>query len=139
MLDLFNIIWVVPGLFFLWMLNSVFKKTAVRSLSGWPYVFTLVFIACITWLPSKHLLFGNYKNGLLSFYDFLSVFILSITLSLVFALVFAILVIYNFFIKGVDDVFFNNCVNWEDELVFLTLNTGKLMWVFCGNIQKTHL
>ena len=55
MLDLNTLLWVVPGVIFIYVYN---KRRPVDSITvaGWPYLFSLVFIALLFWLPVETLL-----------------------------------------------------------------------------------
>ena len=57
MLELHNLLWVVPGVVFIHVYN---KRRPIDSinLSGWSYLFSLVIIAVFTWLPIE-ILFQN--------------------------------------------------------------------------------
>ena len=55
MLELQNILWVIPGVIFIYIYNKR-KPADSITVSGWPYVFLLVFIAVFTWLPVEILL-----------------------------------------------------------------------------------
>ena len=52
MLDLQNVLWVIPGFVFIYFYNR--RRTHdIINLSGWPYLFLIVAIALFTWLPAK--------------------------------------------------------------------------------------
>ena len=55
MLDLNTLLWVVPGVIFIYVYN---KRRPVDSITvaGWPYLFSLVIIALFFWLPVETLL-----------------------------------------------------------------------------------
>ena len=46
MLDLQNILWVVPGVVFIYFYNRI-RPAGSISVSGWPYLFLLVIVAII--------------------------------------------------------------------------------------------
>ena len=52
MLDLHNILWVIPGVVFINVYNRR-KPDETIVLSGWPYLFFLVATAALAWLPSE--------------------------------------------------------------------------------------
>ena len=52
MFNLYDILWVVPGVIFVHFFNKN-RPTQAISLSGWPYVFFIVVIAALTWLPAE--------------------------------------------------------------------------------------
>ena len=55
MLNIENILWVIPGLVFILLHN---KNRSLKSinLNGWPYIFFLVVIAAFTWIPANLIL-----------------------------------------------------------------------------------
>ncbi|MDE0118673.1 MAG: hypothetical protein OXM55_01535 [Bdellovibrionales bacterium] len=58
MLELDKLLWVIPGVIFIYTYN---KKRPIDSinLSGWSYLFSLVIVASIIWLPIDILLSGK--------------------------------------------------------------------------------
>ena len=52
MLELHNILWVIPGFIFVNNYNRLHNVNVI-DLSGWSYVFALVLIAALTWLPCQ--------------------------------------------------------------------------------------
>ena len=56
MLELYNILWVIPGVIFINLYNRKRPNQSI-SLSGLPYLFFLVIIAIFTWLPSSLITF----------------------------------------------------------------------------------
>jgi len=56
MLNLESILWVIPGVLFIYFYNKRRPHESI-SLSGWPYLFFLVVIAAFTWLPAKLIVF----------------------------------------------------------------------------------
>ena len=52
MLELHNVLWIIPGVIFIYLYNKRRFGDSI-SLSGWPYLFFLVVIASLTWLPAE--------------------------------------------------------------------------------------
>ncbi|MBC6415951.1 MAG: hypothetical protein GDA46_06130 [Bdellovibrionales bacterium] len=77
MLDLYNILWVTPGIIFIHFYN-IRRPNQVIDLSGWQYLFFLVLIATLTWLPSEWLvsIWFDIKQPITT-YSFLLFFLLS--------------------------------------------------------------
>ena len=80
MLELHKLLWVIPGVVFIHVYNKRRPIDSI-SLSGWPYLFSLVIIAVFMWLPVEILFqdklnsFGKWHvlvipslSGLLSFF-----------------------------------------------------------------------
>ena len=51
MLELCNILWVIPGIIFLHFYDRHVIPVNPKK-DGWPYVFFLVFIAFLSWMPA---------------------------------------------------------------------------------------
>ena len=129
MLTLENVLWVVPGIVFIFGYNNL-RPVGHINLSGWPYVFFLVFIAAVTWLPAEWMV-DNYVAM-----DFFSETILILLCSMGFSLIFLLLIklipLPQIFSAYYDD-FCLNCINWEKYPIFLTLKNGK---VYVGLLWK---
>ena len=127
MLELYNIIWVVPGVVFIHVYNK--RRPALSiNLSGWSYIFSLVIIAVLLWLPVSNTLevwqwYVNLSTGWQNF--IISVF--SGFFACLLALLFTSwdwLAKFNFL--PVYDVFFINCINWEKKPVIIGLKNDKI-------------
>lgn len=135
MLELQELLWVLPGVIFIHVYNK--KRPADNiNLSGWSYIFSLVVIATITWLPFKIWLsekyFGEWK---ILYVTFLSV-ILSFCLTLfliqpkIFLFIknsnsFVINIFKYIFPREIYDNFIVNCIKWERKTIILSLKNNK--------------
>ena len=122
MLALDSILWVVPGFVFTIVYNKKRPSKAI-NLSGWPYVFTLVLIAVFTWLPIKTLITDSFGKSLCP--TLLTVF-LSILASSILAILYLRLSIkFAWMAPSIHDTFCNQCIEWENKLVIVTLRNNK--------------
>ena len=138
MLSLENILWVIPGIIFIFGYNRL-RQDGRIDLSGWPYVFFLVLIAAITWLPAERLI-TNYP----SCFTFASKTDSTLLVSIFFSFLLLVLVrftpLYQIFPIYYDD-FYLKCVELDCELVLLTLKDGKayigILWKYTtGSMEK---
>ena len=120
--ELHNLLWVIPGVIFIHFYNKRRSHETI-NLSGWSYIFLLVIIAAITWLPFEILFsekfFGKWK--------ILVVSVISIFLSFCLAILIAYLenrsiILFN----KVYDNFLINCSKWERKTVILSLKNDKI-------------
>ncbi len=122
MWDMYNFLWAIPGIFFIYFYNKRIPSRSI-NLSGWPYLFLLVLIAIVTWLPSKHVV-TYYVNQKCWYFT-----LLVISLSLIFATILFFIIQIKFILNWItipnNDNFFNSCVKWENEEILLTLKNGK--------------
>ena len=143
MLDFHNVLWVIPGLIFIYLYNRFRPdntEAMAINLSGWPYLFLLVFIAAITWFPSELIveLFWDtniliQKGVILSF-------------SVIFVFIFLWIAqcpsIARQIFLPVQDNFYKKCVEWENKEVLITLNNGKtyqgLLWKYPESPKSRH-
>ncbi len=113
--------------------------TAV-NLSGWPYIFTLVLIATLTWLPAELIMETCSLEGLKK-----KLFILLIA-SLIFTPALLLLAQIEFIAKWiflpVQDNFYKKCIEWDNKEVVMTLKNGKtyqgLLWKYPENPKSRH-
>ena len=128
MLSIENILWVIPGVVFIFLYNRL-RSLERSSLSGWPYVFLLVLIATITWLPAEWIV--------KKYFCFEYNRCLTIVLSIVFSIFYFLIIKYTFIQKLLGeaecDNFFLKCIELEKELIFLTLKNDK---VYIGILWK---
>ena len=129
MLSLENLVWTIPGLCFLFSYNRL-RDVESLDFSGWPFVFFIVLIGTITWLPLK----GYFKGWQL----------IIISSSIAFLIPFIIKFSFEFFVKQLEkdanffrrsnfwsiiyffyplenrDKFIKNCVDYEGEAILVT-------------------
>ena len=124
MLDFHNILWVIPGVVFIHFYNKR-RPSGSLNLSGWSYIFSLVIIAILLWLPIFNIISRqtHISEGWQSF-------LISI-ISGFFAYLLALIstssswLTKNIFLP-VYDVFFINCVNWLEKPVIVSLKNDKI-------------
>lgn len=121
MLELQKLLWVLPGVIFIHIYN---KRRPIGSinLSGWSYIFSLVVVATIVWLPTEGLInkidISEYLQNIISS-------IIAILVSALLAILFASEKISKFVFLPVYDIFFINCIKWENKPVILSLKNDK--------------
>ena len=129
MLNLENILWVIPGLVFIFQYNHRVRPVGSINLTGWPYVFFLVFIAAITWLPAEWVV-----NKYCQTDSLLLTFFLSIFFSYIWMFIARVTSIDVLSLKTRHDNFCLKCVDWEENLVFLTLKNDNayvgILWKY---------
>lgn len=134
MLNLENILWVVPGTVFIYFYNRNRCLTRI-NLSGWPYIFFLVLIATISWIPAKIILeiecVRNFFHLSNHFYSSL----LTVIFSLIFILIYLIILpLFESYFPSIYDNFYRKCIEWENELIIITLKNEKayiaLLWKY---------
>ena len=139
MLNLNNILWVIPGVLFIFLFNKHRPQKSI-SLSGWPYVFFIVVIASITWLPAEWILkFISYKSIICIPFQL----IISVLISFIlFLLVNWSKSIAHLISLPVNDNFYNKCIEWENKSIILTLKNGKayigILWKYPENSKSRH-
>ena len=140
MLDIHNILWVVPGVIFIYLYNKRRPSQSI-DLSGWSYIFFLVFIAVPTWLPSEWL--SNFlfeKNELVN--ELTASILFSIIVSFMLFLIIQRQSILEKVIIPVQDNFYKKCIEWENEEIILTLKNDKvykaLLWKYPDNPKSRH-
>ena len=151
MLNLQNILWVIPGVVFIYLYNRRRPNDAI-SLSGWPYIFFLVIIAALTWLPVECL----YKSDFFNIKTFFETFditkntLIEDSFILLIAVIFSIILfliaqnekITNLIFPSTYDNFYKKCVEWENEEILLTLKNGKVyygvLWKYPENPKSRH-
>ena len=131
MLILENILWVIPGVVFVYYYNKR-RPNNIIKLSGWPYLFFLVFIAAFTWLPAKWIVVEQitYCSNIS---QKLTIVIISIILSIIVFFITQNKLILNFISIPINDNFYNKCVSWENKFILLTLKNNK---VYIGILWK---
>ncbi len=141
MLDLQNILWVVPGVVFIYFYNRI-RPAGSISVSGWPYLFLLVIVAIIAWLPAEFITSKIPFSTKIFFQVWITSFISAIFSILLLWLCTASKSIEKWIFPSVLDNFYNKCVEWENEEILLTLRNGKsyhgILWKFPENPKSRH-
>ena len=135
MLELHNILWVIPGVVFIYLYNRFRpdKKTAMAvNLSGWPYLFFLVVIATLTWLPAE--LIVECCEWETELKQRTVTLLISLVLTSILLLLSQLDKIASWIFLPVQDNFYKKCVEWENKEILLTLKNGKayhgLLWKY---------
>ena len=147
MLDLHNILWVIPGVFFIYFYNKRRPDDTI-SLSGWPYFFFVVVIAFFTWLPAEFItqflcmnieILNENQNKLL---QLVIITLISLFFTFIMLLFAQLELIADLIFLPVYDNFFQKCIEWENEEILLTLKNGKayhsLLWQYPENPKSRH-
>lgn len=136
-----SLLWVIPGAIFIYFYNKYTPDKKI-TVSGWPYLFILVFIAFFTfYIPG---LFINKISYLTScgkeWIETIKIFI-SMILSFLLFLCCKLERIKHILPK-IRDNFYKKCFHWENELVFLTLKNDKTyigrLWKYPENPQEKY-
>lgn len=143
MLDFHNILWVIPGVIFIYFYNKCrpdnIMATAI-NLSGWPYLFFLVIIAAFTWFPAE-LIMEVCKDD-----KELSTKLITLVIALAFTVILLLLAqiesIAKLIFLPVQDNFYKKCIEWENKEIFITLKNEKayhcLLWKYPENPKSRH-
>ena len=145
MLNLENVLWVIPGVIFTYFYNRR-RPSNIIKLSGWPYLFFIVVIAFFTWLPTKWILFKYFGENPFFSNDPLLQEIFTTLISIIFSiflfLITQVKFILHFISAPVNDNFYNKCVKWENNFVFLNLKNGKtyigILWKYPESPKSRH-
>ena len=143
MLRLQDILWVIPGVIFIYCYNKRRPHEAI-NLSGWPYLFFLAVIASITWLPAAgvfKLLESNLPPGLIAIKRGII-----LLLSVVLAMGWFLLIQWEWILEkikvAVQDNFYKKCIDWANKEILLTLKNNKayhcLLWKYPENPKSRH-
>ena len=139
MLDFHNILRVAPGIIFIHLYNKR-RPNKVIDLSGWQYLFFLVLIAVLTWLPSEWLisLYLEKNSSLQTPF----IILLSIVLSCVLFLFTQKKSILKWVTIPVYDNFYKKCMEWENKKILLTFKNEKvyqgLLWKYPESPKSRH-
>ena len=146
MLELHNVLWVIPGVIFIHLYNKRRPEDTI-SLSGWPYLFFLVVIASLTWLPAEFIV----KTDILNIKTFVkNVGFNEKTIILLIAIICAFMwfllaqwgTVFRWIFLPAHDNFYKKCIEWENKEVLLTLKNGKayhaLLWKYPENPKSRH-
>ncbi len=164
MLDLYCILWVIPGVIFIHLYNRKrpVKYEVAINLSGWPLIFALTIIATLTWLPAElvsqkifeSLKTHNWTKVLFTWSSTLASDvnqdtikqIQTLLISIVFSFILLLLVQIGLFARiifpPVYDNFYRKCVEWENKAIILTLKNGKayigILWKYPENPKSRY-
>ena len=142
MLDLHNILWVIPGFIFIYFYNKFRPDNptvATIELSGWPYLFFLVVIASLTWFPAE-LIVDLYNN------DSLIKEAITLLVSILFTAILLALTqwdkIAQWIFLPVQDNFYKKCLEWENSFILVTLKNEKayigILWKYPESPKSRH-
>ena len=147
MLELNNVLWVIPGVIFIHLYNKRRPDDSI-SLSGWPYLFFLVVIASLTWLPAEAIVKAdilNIKNFFASNFGInekTSVLLIANVCSIMWFLFAQFEAVSKWIFLKAYDNFYKKCVEWENKEIFLTLKSEKayhcLLWKYPENPKSRH-
>lgn len=147
MLELHNVLWVIPGVIFIHLYNKRRPDDSI-SLSGWPYLFFLVVIASLTWLPAEFIVKVDILNIKTFFVNNLSVnekipiLLIAIIHSVMWFLFVQWRVVSRWVFLSVYDNFYKKCIDWENKEILLTLKNEKayhcLLWKYPENPKLRH-
>ena len=139
MFDFHNFLWVIPGVIFIHFYNKRRPNEAI-DLSGWPYLFFLVFIAAFTWIPSERIISHLFEKT--SLLHILSTIFVSLIFSGVLFLIIQKRSILKWITIPIYDNFYKKCVEWENKEILITLKNGKtyqgLLWKYPESPKSRH-
>ena len=121
-----TLIWVIPGVFYIYYYNT-FTPHKKITISGWPYLFTIVIIVSILNIP--HYMLGHISSET----NIKGCSWLASTFLYAFLLLLPRIELVKKFLPQSDDDFYNKCSEWENKAVLLTLKNGK---VYVGSLWK---
>ena len=118
-----TLFWVIPGVFYIYYYNT-FTPHKNITISGWPYLFTIVIIAFILRFP----------------YFLVDSDLLQEKYVWLFKIVIYVILLYlpriewvKQFLPQTKDDFYTKCIQWHRKAILLTLNNGK---VYVGYLRK---
>ena len=139
-LNLHNILWVIPGVIFILLFNK-YRPRQTISLSGWPYVFFVVMIASLTWLPAEWIL-KEFLTCVFNKENTAIKLIISLFLSYILFLIITREFIAKKILSSIYDNFCKKCIKCENELIILTLKNEKayigVLWKYPENPRARH-
>ena len=108
MLELHNILWVIPGFIFVNNYNRLHNVNVI-DLSGWSYVFALVLIAALTWLPCQWFVAQVHSSDNKTNAADLLTLMSSSTLAILLSSVLTRYSVFQKFIPSSNDIFIDAC------------------------------
>ena len=146
MLELYNVLWVIPGVIFIYLYNRSRPNDSI-SLSGWPYIFLLVFIAILTWLPAEAIVendfwLSNFSIQFLCIGHKTTTLLIAIAISFILFLISKLKPVERLIFPSAHDNFYKKCIEWENKEILLTLKNGKayhaILWKYPENPKSRH-
>ena len=136
-LELEKLLWVIPGVIFIYQYNKR-RNSEVINLSGWSYIFALVTVASITWLPIDILFSYVIEHFSISISSKMKVFLLAVfssffSFGLVLISTYYVLFFSKWILPKVYDDFILSCLKLKVKPVILSLKNGK---VYTGILCK---
>ena len=122
MLDFYGILWVIPGVIFIYIYNKFRPDSTTAmavNLSGWPYLFFLVVIAALTWFPAE-LIVDLFKGSLSGnkLIQKLCILLLSMCFVYIVLRIAQRESVSRLIFLPVQDNFYKKCVEWENKEIF---------------------
>ena len=140
MLELHNILWLIPGVIFIHFYNN-YRPEDTISLSGWNYIFSLVVIAFLTWFPAEWIIECYYREENISEKSQKGMTVL-VSILFAFILFWIVRLIGGTSFIKVQDNFYKKCIEWENVEILLTLKNGKiyqgLLWKYPESPKSRH-
>ena len=127
MLDLYNILWTVPGIVFIYTYNKK-KPLASIGTSGWAYIFAILCVSCLIWLPF-YAIFESCDYFKPDHMKPVKLWALSICTAAVGHLLARLLTVFSAsqrLFPQLNDTFCINFIKWEKETVIVNLKNGKV-------------
>ncbi|MDE0151324.1 MAG: hypothetical protein OXK80_02350 [Bdellovibrionales bacterium] len=124
-----SFLWVIPGVAWIYYYNT-FTPHKKITISGWPYLFTIVIIASILKLPDTFLnidLLTEQQEHLKKFMWLFKIILY------IFLLWLPKIEWIKQFLPQIEDNFYDKCTKWHKKAVLLTLKNGK---VYVGVLSK---
>lgn len=147
MWDLHGILWVIPGVIFISIYNRRRPEMAI-NLSGWPYIFFVVVLAAITWLPAELILHFNIWSSKSFFIKKLCIneSIVTLLIAILFSFFWLICTqwkrIAELVFPPVYDNFYRKCTEWHKKAILLTLKNGKayigILWKYSEHPKSRY-
>ena len=143
MLDFHNILWVIPGVIFIYFYNKRRPDNITATtinLSGWPYLFFLVIVAAFTWFPAELIMESCNSDKELA--KKLITLIIALGFTGILLLLAQIESVAKLIFLPVQDNFYKKCVEWENREILITLKNGKiyqgLLWKYPESPKSRH-